>query len=52
MVSQNKVCVIEGIRFRRMNCLQLGNRTEMDQLDHAMRRNKRNGQPDEGVCDI
>ena len=29
MGSYIKVCAIEGIRFRRINCLRLGNRTEM-----------------------
>ena len=33
------VCAMQGIRFSPMNMF-------------AMRRNKRNGQPDEGVCDI
>ena len=29
MGSYIKVCAIEGIRFRRINCLQLGNTTKM-----------------------
>ena len=37
-VNQIKVCVIEGIRFKRINYLRLGNRTEM-------------GKPDQSVCD-
>ena len=34
--DQIKVCVIEGIRFRRINCLRLGNKTETGKPDQSV----------------
>ena len=66
MASHIKVCVIEGIRFRRINCLGCGSKrnwqpdegvcdirltVHSDEL-FVIRQHKRNGQPDQGVCDV